>query len=116
MHVPTGGTDTAHPALRGSVTDFGGSLLASEEMVRDHHDAAVRDTVVSFPMQRPVVPGRWADSAPSTGTVVFISLPMERDNLMAAGLPINVAVTILAPKWRMFERTSPWKKVAPISC
>lgn len=67
MHVPTGGTDTIHPALGGSVTDFGGSLLASEEIVHDHHDIAVRDTVVSFPMQGPAVPGRWADSAPSVG-------------------------------------------------
>lgn len=102
MHVPTGETDTIHPALEGSVTDFGGSLLASEEMVRDHHDIAVRDTVVSFPMQGPAVPGRWADSAPSAGAVVFMGLHTERDNLIAAGLRINVAVTILALKWHMF--------------
>lgn len=41
----------------GSVSDLGGFLLASEDMVCKQHDV-VKDSMVSFPMQGPDVPGR----------------------------------------------------------
>lgn len=107
-HVSAGGTDTAHPgqgASGGSVTDFGGSLLAWYASIM---------TVLSYPIQGPAVPDKKEDSAPSTGAVVFMDLLSERDNLMASGLPINIMATIqsarapltmwlYALKWRMFE-------------
>lgn len=62
VHISAGGTNT--------VTDFGGPLLASEDMEHEHHDVAVRDTMMSSPMQEPAVPGRRIDSAPSAGAVV----------------------------------------------
>lgn len=48
------------------VTDFGGFLLANEDMVSEHHAVVV------------------ADSAPSAGTVVSRGLPIERENLIIA--------------------------------
>lgn len=63
-------------------------------MVCEHHDVAIRDTVVSSPMQGPAVPGRGADSAPAARAVVSIGLATERENLMATWLPINVVAKI----------------------
>lgn len=70
-------------------------------MVCEHHDV-IRDTVVSSLMQGPAVPGRGADSAPAAGAVVSMDLATERENLMAAWLPINVVARgLYALKWRI---------------
>lgn len=68
-------------------------------------------------MQVPAVPGRGKDFTPSTGTVVSMGLSAERENLIAAGLRINVVATIqrarapstrglYALKWHIFEQWS----------
>ncbi len=83
--VSTDGTDTAHLKTGesgGSVADFVGPLLASEEVVPKHHDIAVRTAVVSSPIQGPAVTGRGADSASSARAVISVGLPAERENLM----------------------------------
>lgn len=120
LRISASETDAApsrQNASEGSITDFSGPSLASEDMVR--HDVAVRDTVLSSPMQGPAVPGRGKDSTPSTGTgtVVSMGLSAERENLIATGLRINVMATIkraralstrglYALKWHIFEQRS----------
>lgn len=95
--VSAGGSDTAHSrsgASGGSVADSGGILLASKDVVYGHHGITIRDAMVSSPVEGPAVTGRRADSVSSARALVSVGLRSERENLMAAGLPINVVATI----------------------
>lgn len=81
--VSAGGSDTAHSrsgASGGSITDSGGALLASKDVVRGHQGVTVGDAVVSSPEKRPAVTGRGQILHPQPGLWSLWAYPLRERN------------------------------------